>query len=158
MSSKVPDSVSFEGQKDVPIYTFGQLSQQPRLKLKNRAMDLRDLIGADRCPPLNANGTAESVTLWILEVQCSVANSVGYELTCQKLGLPEGYGELEIDRIILGRCPAASAKSMPDIPLRQPMQELVQRPGAAAIAAYEAATAAAAAARNRNQAGSNIFG
>ena len=44
----IPQSVAFDG-KDVPLYTFEQLAQQPRLKLKNRARDLQD-IGHDVDP------------------------------------------------------------------------------------------------------------
>ena len=56
MSNRLPTTVAFDG-KEVPLYTFEQLSQQPRLKLKNRAMDLRDLVGADSLPPLVTSGT-----------------------------------------------------------------------------------------------------
>ena len=69
--NSLPTTVSING-KEINLFTFEQLSQQPRLKLKNRAMDLRDAVGADRLPPLTAAGSIESVTMWIMEVQCGL--------------------------------------------------------------------------------------
>ena len=59
----LPQSIQFEG-RDVPLYTFAQLQQQPRPKLKSRAMDLRDLVGEQRLPALIVGGSVESVTMW----------------------------------------------------------------------------------------------
>ena len=94
-------------------------------------------MGADRLPPLNANGTVESVTKWILEVQCLIATSSGLAgLTPASFGLPAGYGAQESEDLspfsVMG---GASA--------RQPMQELTQGVSAAAAATFQSASNAA---------------
>jgi len=145
----IPQEIAFEG-RTVPLYTFEQLSQQPRLKLKNRAMDLRDLVGADRLPPLRPSSSVEEVTSWILDVQCGIAKSAGLDLSPQALGKPAGFGVDDSEDLFH----SATKGSTP----RQPMADLVQGAGAgAAEAAYESAVAAAQATRARNQS-SNIFG
>ena len=129
---------------------------QPRLKLKNRACDLRDLVGEARLPPLRAAGTAESVTKWIIEVQCAISKSCGIDgLTPAHFGLPHGFGDLEEE--MLFHSATNKSKTMGGS-ARQPMADLVQGPGGDAMAAYESAMAAAAATRAKNQRGSNIFG
>jgi len=143
--------MAFEG-KTVPIYTFTQLEQIPRQRLKNRAMDLRDLVGEDRLPPLRAGGSVDVVLSWILEVQCALLKSTGLDLTVQDLGKPRGYGEdAEGNYFGNGAAPSKAA------PQRQPMQDVIQGGGSEASAAYEQAVQQAAAIRQRNQ-GSNIFG
>jgi len=154
MASRVPDSVTFEN-RTVPLYTYGQLQQQPRQKLKNRAQDLQDLVGKDRLPPLVASGSVESVTLWILDVQSAIARSAGLEITPADLGQPaDAFGAMENEHGLLH----PTSKGFGGAPPRQPMQDLVQGPGSDAEAAYLSAMQAAAATRARNQAGSNIFG
>jgi len=44
-------SVVFEG-AEMPLWTFDQLIAIPRKVLKNRALDLRQAVGAERLPPL----------------------------------------------------------------------------------------------------------
>ena len=150
---RVPEQATFEN-KTVPLYTFEQLSQQPRLKLKNRAMDLRDLVGADRLPPLCSTGSVESVTRWIMETQCAIARAAGLgEMTPEAFGLPSGYGDMENGDLLHPAHPGKTVAAP-----RAPMQELVQGAPAEAMAAYEAAAMAAAATKARMQAGSNIFG
>jgi len=148
----LPDSCLFEN-KSVPLYTFEQLSQQPRQKLKNRAMDLRDLVGADRLTPLRSSGSVELVTMWILETQCAIAKSAGIDLSPAMLGLPANYGDCEDGTLM-----QPGAKAYSGAPQRAPMQELQQGAGADAMAAYDAAMSAAAATKLRNQQGSGIFG
>ena len=79
---------------------------QPRLKLKNRAKDLQDLIGADRLPPLRTTGSIESVTMWILEVQCALAKAAQVDLTPAQLGQPADFGEEEQYNVIIRLHPA----------------------------------------------------
>ena len=148
----LPQQTVFEG-REVPLYTFKQLEQQPRQKLKSRAMDLRDIVGADRLPPLRAAGSVEEVCTWILEVQSMIAKSAGLELTPVDFGLPPNFGL--VDEEFLN---PAQTKTHSSSMQRQPMQELQQGPGSGAIAAYESAMDAAAATRAKNQRGSNIFG
>ncbi|KOO28984.1 sporangia induced hypothetical protein [Chrysochromulina tobinii] len=147
---RAPDTAVFEG-KSVALYTFEQLSQQPRLKLKNRAMDLRDLVGADRLPALTTTGSIEAVTRWIMDTQCALCRASGLgDLTPEMFGMPADYGAIEDGGLLH---PTSKTMGRP----RQPMQDLVQGNPSEAIAVYEAATAAAAATRARNQS-SNIFG
>ena len=147
---RAPDTAAFEG-KSVALYTFEQLSQQPRLKLKNRAMDLRDLVGADRLPALTTTGSIEAVTRWIMDTQCALCRASGLgDLTPEMFGMPADYGAIEDGGLLH---PTSKTMGRP----RQPMQDLVQGNPSEAIAVYAAATAAAAATRARNQS-SNIFG
>ena len=143
---RLPTTVAFDG-KEVPLYTFEQLSQQPRLKLKNCAMDLRDLIGEDRVPPLRAAGSIESVTMWILEVESALCKAAGMAIEVSDLGLPANFGMEEEQNLI------NHAKAAP----RQVMAELGPQGETDSMAAYHAASEAARITRMRNQ-GSNIFG
>lgn len=116
-------------------------------------MDLRDAVGADRLPELCSTGSAENVTSWILDVQCALAKSAGFQFTPEHFGMPRGYNQE--DEGILG---IPGMKTIGGAPPRQPMQDLVQGAGPDSMAAYESAMAAAAVTRARNQRGSNIFG
>jgi len=138
----LPQSVNIEG-KDIPIMTFKQLEQKPRLTLKNIAMNLRDAIGAERLPALRAAGSLEEVTFWIIDVQCMLAKAVGVEITPNDLGLPSGYGAG--DAGLMGGGQQAQSGG----PGAQP--EFAAQPAHAAMAA-------AAATKAKNQRGSNIFG
>jgi|Transcript_28547 hypothetical protein len=64
--ARIPATMNFEG-KEVALHTFGQLEQLPRQRLKNRAMDLRDMVGADRLPHVNVGGTIDTVISWCAE-------------------------------------------------------------------------------------------
>ena len=110
MSNRLPTTVAFDG-KEVPLYTFEQLSQQPRLKLKNRAMDLRDLIGEDRVPPLRAAGSIESVTMWILEVESALCKAAGMAIEVSDLGLPANFG-MEEEQNLINHAKAAPRQVM----------------------------------------------
>ena len=144
----LPQTVDYNG-RPTNIFTYEQLEQQPRRNLKNRAKDLQDLIGADRLPPLVANGSVESVTVWILEVECALLKMHGIEATPFDLGMPNGFGTEEEENMFNH----AKGKS------REPIREITQGVDSdGAAAAYAAAMEAAAATRQRNQMGSNIFG
>ena len=139
-----------------PIYTFKQLEQQPKKTLTNRAKDLRDLVGAERCPPLRAHAQFEEVTTWILEVQCAIARSAGFDINPSVLGMPAtfGYQDDEMLNPMQQKKHEVFGASVP----REPMQDLTQGPSRGQIAAYESAMDAAAATRAKNMRGSNIFG
>uniref|UniRef100_A0A6V4SKI3 Uncharacterized protein n=1 Tax=Prymnesium polylepis TaxID=72548 RepID=A0A6V4SKI3_9EUKA len=146
--ARIPATMNFEG-KEVALHTFGQLEQLPRQRLKNRAMDLRDMVGADRLPHVNVGGTIDTVISWILDVQCALAKSAGIELTPEALGKPHGYGLDEDGMAIGGKGGGAQ---------RQPMQDVVQGGGGGeGQTIYEDNSRQAAAIRQRNR-GSNIFG
>ena len=111
-------------------------------------MNLRDLIGAERAPPLRTTGSIESVTVWIIEVQCALLKATGLDVSPFDLGLPANFGAEEEENLM------NHAKSQP----RPPMADLANTGLDANQAAYEASMQAAQATRLRNQQGSNIFG
>lgn len=143
----IPTSIAFEG-KDVPLYTFGQLEQQPRLKLKGRAMDLRDLVGADRLPALRAAAGADEVLPWIIEVQCALAKAAGIDLNPAMLGMPKNFGFADDDMINQGQQDKHGGMA------GQPMEV----PHGIDPDSARATNNAAAALKAKNQRGSDIFG
>jgi len=62
----VPASVAFEG-KEFPLWTEKQLESVSRGALKNRCLDLREQIGADRLPQMPRH--PEGMVAWLLGVQ-----------------------------------------------------------------------------------------
>jgi len=140
----LPQSVTFSD-KEVPIFTFKQLEQKPRLTLKNIAMNLRDMIGAERLPPLRAAGSLEEVTSWIIDVQCMLAKAVGMDISPEALGQPSDFGMAEAG--LMGG-PQAQA---------QGGGRRDNRPEFDAMPTHDT-MAAAAATKAKNQRGSNIFG
>jgi len=135
-------------QREVPLYTFGQLEQQPRMSLKNRAMNLRDLIGAERLPALSAAGAKEEVIVWIIDVQCMLAKATGLDITPAHLGVPADFN-VQDDGLM-----AEGDNGHRGQPESQP--PLSQRAGDGD--AYAAAMNQAAMHKMKNQRGSNIFG
>lgn len=89
---EVPTSVVFE-ERDVPLWTFEQLSRLSRANLKQRALNLRDHVGAARAPPLRPGGGRDLLITWLLEVQVALANSVGLGLTLASFGAPADLWE-----------------------------------------------------------------
>ena len=57
--ARLPATVAFEGE-EVSLYTWEQLDQQSKIKIKNLAMNLRDSLGAERLPPLATGGPIEA--------------------------------------------------------------------------------------------------
>ena len=143
----LPQSFQFE-QRDVPLYTFGQLEQQPRQSLKSRAMNLRDLVGADRLPPLTAAGAKEDVLSWIIDVQCMLARSTGLEVTPTDLGVPRDFSMGEAGMMGGGGGGGGQGGGGGR---QEPFSQ--QQDGDQYAAMHEAAAHKA-----RNQRGSNIFG
>ena len=144
----LPQSINVEG-KELPLLTFKQLDQKPRLTLKNLAMNIRDAVGADRLPPLTAAGSTENLTCWILDVECMLAQAVlGLQITPIDLGQPANYG---VSDAFMGG-PNGSLTGGPkgfgtDRALPEFNAESTQ-----------AAMSQAAATKAKNQRGSNIFG
>merc|ERR1719453_1461864 len=137
----LPQSINIEG-KDVPLYTFAQLNQKPRLTLKNLAMNLRDTIGAERLPPLRAAGSIEEVTSWILDVECMALKAAsGIVITPEELGQPADFGMGDAG-LMGGQQAQGGRQNHPDFDA-QPTHD---------------AMAEAAATKAKNQRGSNIFG
>ena len=88
-SANLPASVPFNG-KDVPIYNFIQIDRLGKKLLKERAMNLRDLVGASNLPRFTPGMPDEQMVAWLIEAQLIVAASAGISLTVADLGAPKG--------------------------------------------------------------------
>ena len=92
-----PSSISFN-ERDVPLWTFEQLERLSRANLKQRALDLREAIGAEKLAPLKPAGGRDHVISWIINSQALIVQSVaGLEVTAADWGLPAGVGDAEED-------------------------------------------------------------
>ena len=85
----LPASVPFKG-RDVAIYTFAQIDRLGKKTLKDRAMNLRDLVGAENLPRFSPGMPDEQMVAWLLEAQTIVAGTCGISLTVADLGAPKG--------------------------------------------------------------------
>jgi len=81
--------VPFNG-KDIPIYNFIQIDRLGKKLLKERAMNLRDLVGASNLPRFTPGMPDEQMVAWLIEAQLIVAASAGISLTVADLGAPKG--------------------------------------------------------------------
>lgn len=165
--ARATSSINFEN-KEVNLWTYEQLSNLSRPNLKNRAMSLRDQIGAERLPALSVAAGVDIVITWLLEVQCALARSSGVTLTPGSFGAPapadqDGYFNRADDKGFGAMAPAHENRfeakpygtdaHAPQQQQRAPMGEANQMD---CNAAYEESARAALAARQRNM-GSNIF-
>lgn len=66
LSSMAPDSVEFNG-KSVTLWRLEQLANISDESLRSRALDMRDAVGADRCPVLPRH--REGAIAWIMHIQ-----------------------------------------------------------------------------------------
>ena len=87
-----PDSISFEG-KDVPCWTFAQLERVSKANLKQRALNLRDQIGADRLQPLRVASQPAGLIRWMLVAQSTICEAVGVPVTMTEWGAPNDDGD-----------------------------------------------------------------
>ena len=85
----LPQSVPFNG-RDVAIYTFAQIDRLGKKSLKERCMNMRDLVGAAKLPRFSPGMQDEQMVAWLLEAQTIVANACGFSLTVADLGAPKG--------------------------------------------------------------------
>jgi hypothetical protein len=85
-SSRLPDSIMFEG-KSVSLWRFEQLSNISDEKLRTRALDLRDALGADRLPVLPRH--RDGAIAWIMNAQ-----SILTQLDPAAFGMPQGVGDV----------------------------------------------------------------
>ena len=85
----LPVSVPYKG-RDVMIYTFQQIDRIGKKALKERAMNMRDLVGADNLPRFSPGLPDEAMVAWLLEAQTIVAAACGVSLTVTDLGAPTG--------------------------------------------------------------------
>ena len=154
------------------LWTYGQLERQSQSTIKSRATLVRDIVGADRLDPFSASGGAEAMIAWLLNAQCQIAASEGFQLTAADFGAPAEmrYTPRQVyDPIGQG---GAYAMQMPygtsadDHGARRPMAptagDQLNRGQAAlmlkGIQAKATASVQAQMAKERNMRGNNIFG
>jgi hypothetical protein len=70
------EEIEWEG-RPVSCWTYDQLGRLSKLNLRQRAMNLRDLIGAQKLPPLRTTSQPETMIQWILDVQLMLCAAVG---------------------------------------------------------------------------------
>merc|ERR1740138_753667 len=87
--ANLPVSVSYCG-SDVPLYTFAQVDRLGKKTLKERAMNMRDLVGSANLPRFSPGFQEEQMVAWILEAQTIIASACGIPLTVADLGAPSG--------------------------------------------------------------------
>lgn len=85
-SDKPPDSIEFEG-KNVTLWKFEQLSNISDEKLRSRAMDLRDALGADRLPVLPRH--RDGAIAWIMNAQAALTQQAP-----ESFGMPQGVADV----------------------------------------------------------------
>ena len=87
-----PDEVVFEG-KPMACWTFAQLERLSKANLKQRAMNVRDQIGADRLLPLRMSSQPPDLIRWILVAQSTICEAVlGCEVSMAAWGAPKDFG------------------------------------------------------------------
>jgi len=152
----LPASVPFNG-RDVTLWTCGQLENASKLNLKQRALNLRDLIGEDQLPPLNTSGPAPTIILWLLEVQVALCKTKGLNVEVADFG----WKPSEEFPVFDSAAHAAPQRAPPPFGTdAEPMDDRSRQPEAAyggQQAAYNDAVSVAQAARQRNQ-GTFAFG
>jgi len=85
----LPSSVLFNG-REVALYTFPQLDRLGKKALKERAMNMRDLVGAQHLPRFSPGFQEEQIVAWLLEAQTIVASACGVAISVADLGAPKG--------------------------------------------------------------------
>ena len=85
----LPTSVPFKG-RDVAMYTFQQCDRLGKKGLKERSMNMRDLVGAQNLPRFSPGFPDEQMVAWLLEAQTIVAASCGVNISVFDFGAPRG--------------------------------------------------------------------
>jgi len=137
--------------RELTLWTFGQLDSMSRMNVKQRALNLQDLIGADQLPPLST-GQREATIKWILEVQVLVCGSKGMNVRSIE---DFGWVGNDDERAYFDPGPPMSQAAPP--PGYGSTPQGMMPPQGRPNDAHSEAMAGAAAARQRNQ-GSYVFG
>ena len=84
----LPKELNFNG-REVRLYTFDDLESLGTAALKQRALNLRDLVGPDpSVPRLTPGASAEQLVLWLITVQCLLMGAAGQAVSPQDFGAP----------------------------------------------------------------------
>ena len=81
-----PVSLVFED-KELTMFSFGQLEQLSNKVVRSRAWQMRDQIGVDRLPAVPHESGA--IVMWILDTQTAISRIVGQEYTIYDFGFPK---------------------------------------------------------------------
>ena len=85
VATSAPATIALNG-AEAEMWTWEQLSQLSRRNVMHRAMNLRDLVGEARLPPLDIADPAR----WLIDAQVACARACGHaELTPRSFGAPE---------------------------------------------------------------------
>lgn len=76
------------GNADIPVWTWGQLTNLSRTNLKIRAIDLRQSLGESNCPPLKQSADRDTTVAWIISLQVAIARQSGLMLSASDFGVP----------------------------------------------------------------------
>lgn len=80
--------ITLDATHTIQMWTYKQLEQQSRATIKSRATLTRDAVGADRLDPFSPSGGPEAMIAWLLNAQCQIASSQGFQLTAGDFGAP----------------------------------------------------------------------
>lgn len=123
-----------------PIQT--QLEQLGKPQLKQRAMNLRDIVGAARLPPMQNSISTDAMISWIIQVQVMLLGVTGVECTPDDFGVPKEFGQVE---------QAYFGHSAPGPPVSGPPAEAGGDVDPELVSAHAEARRGAEAAKQRNR-------
>ena len=85
VAGTAPATIALDG-VEAEMWTWEQLSQLSRKNVMHRAMNLRDIVGEARLPPLDIAHPAR----WLIDAQVACARACGHaELTPRSFGAPD---------------------------------------------------------------------
>ena len=90
-----PTSLTLPDGSSIPVWTFDQLDMLNRGNLKRRALELHTAAGPELSPMLMSGLAPHMLSLWIIDLQCALAASLGQDLTPADFGVPGAEGRKE---------------------------------------------------------------
>lgn len=86
VAAPLPASLTLDG-VEVPVWSYAVLSNLKRANVKERALNLREAVGAERLPPLE---DGSHLVPWLIHAYAAVAAAAGRaDLTTAAFGLPD---------------------------------------------------------------------
>lgn len=144
------------GDKKIACWTYDQLARLSKANIRQRAMNLRDTIGAERLPPLRTMSQPETLMRWIIDVQVMLCKAVGIPDSDSDFGVPKEDGDAGAAAMNLG--PPSTQQQAVDVSEMQPEYSADQQAAwGADRRAHEESLVVARKARMRNE-GSFSFG
>ena len=90
-----PTQLTLGDGSSVPVWTFDQLDLLNRANLKRRALELHTIAGPELSPMLKSGLAPQMLSLWIIDLQCALAATLGQDLTPADFGVPGAEGRKE---------------------------------------------------------------